>query len=164
MPAYLEPKLVHAESGQFLASLAGIPLSKHDPQAMGSAITYGRRYSLSAMLGIVTEDDDDGNMATYTAQPVNYRQRNPQANPVRQETPPPKKQTAPVWNNLLTCMEELGLNDLIPCYKKYINGVYKHPLEKLTKEQYQEQSQAMEQCRTDPLAMRNFMRLLHSYM
>ncbi len=160
----LVTKLVHAESGQFLASLAVIPLSKHDPQAMGSAITYGRRYSLSAMLGIVTEEDDDGNMATYTAQPTNYRQRNTQVNPVRQESAPPKKQTAPAWNNLLTCMEELGLKDLIPCYKKYINGVYKHPIEKLTNEQYQEQNQAMEQCRTDPLAMRNFMRLLHSYM
>ncbi len=156
----LVTKLVHADSGQFLASLAVIPLSKHDPQAMGGAKTYGRRYSLSAMLGIVTEEDDDGNMATYTAQPANYRQRNPQAN----TSATPKNQTAPVWNSLLTCMEELGLKDLIPCYKKYINGVYKHPIEKLTSEQYQEQNQAMEQCRIDPLAMRNFMRLLHSYM
>ncbi len=160
----LVTKLVHAESGQFLASLAVIPLSKHDPQAMGSAITYGRRYSLSAMLGIVTEEDDDGNMATYTTQPANYRQRNSQANPVRQESAPPKKQTIPVWNNLITCMDELGLKDLIPYYKKYINGVYKHSIEKLTSEQYHEQNLAMEQCRTDPLAMRNFMRLLHSYM
>jgi len=121
---------------QFRVSLAVIPLSKHDPQAMGSAITYGRRYSLSAMLGIVTEEDDDGNMATYTAQPANYRQRNAQANPVRQESSSSKKLTVPVWNNLLTCMDELGLKDLIPCYKKYINGVYKHTIEKLTNEQY----------------------------
>lgn len=30
-------------------------------QAAGSAITYGRRYALSAMLGISSEDDTDGN-------------------------------------------------------------------------------------------------------
>lgn len=30
------------------------------PQAAGSAITYGRRYALSAVLGIASEDDDDG--------------------------------------------------------------------------------------------------------
>lgn len=36
-----------------------IPLVKNDPQAMGAAISYGRRYALSAMLGIVTEDDND---------------------------------------------------------------------------------------------------------
>ncbi len=73
---------------------------------MGSAITYGRRYSLSAMLGIVTEEDDDGNMATYTAQPASYRQRNTKANPVILELTLTKKQTSPAWNNLLTCMEE----------------------------------------------------------
>lgn len=33
------------------------------PQAIGSAITYGRRYSLSAALGISSEDDDDGEAA-----------------------------------------------------------------------------------------------------
>jgi hypothetical protein len=34
-----------------------------DAQQMGSAITYGRRYTACAMLGIVTEDDDDGEAA-----------------------------------------------------------------------------------------------------
>ena len=38
--------------------MAVIPLPKNDPQGMGAAITYARRYSLCAMLGIVTEDDD----------------------------------------------------------------------------------------------------------
>jgi len=28
------------------------------PQALGSAVTYGRRYALAAMLGIVSDDDD----------------------------------------------------------------------------------------------------------
>ena len=32
-------------------------------QALGSAITYARRYALTAILGLVTEDDDDGNTA-----------------------------------------------------------------------------------------------------
>jgi len=34
-----------------------------DPQSIGSAITYARRYSLSAMLGISSEEDDDGEKA-----------------------------------------------------------------------------------------------------
>lgn len=33
-------------------------------QGAGSAITYGRRYSLTALLGISSEDDDDGNHAS----------------------------------------------------------------------------------------------------
>ena len=37
---------------------------KDDPQAMGSAVTYLRRYSLAAICGIAAEDDDDGNHAS----------------------------------------------------------------------------------------------------
>ncbi len=54
----LVTKLTHAESGQWQSSLAVVPLHKADPQGMGSAITYARRYALTAMLGMVTEDDD----------------------------------------------------------------------------------------------------------
>jgi hypothetical protein len=38
--------------------------TKHDPQGMRSATTYARRYGLSAILGIVTDDDDDGNASS----------------------------------------------------------------------------------------------------
>jgi hypothetical protein len=58
----LVTKLVHAESGQWQSSHAVVPLPKNDPQGLGIAMTYIRRYSISAMLGIVTEDDTDGNM------------------------------------------------------------------------------------------------------
>lgn len=51
-------KLTHAKTGQWQASLTVIPLPKSDPQGMGSAITYARRYALTSMLGMITEDDD----------------------------------------------------------------------------------------------------------
>lgn len=59
-PGYLGllTKLTHAESGQWQSSLTVIPLPKADPQGMGSAITYARRYALTAMLGMIIEDDD----------------------------------------------------------------------------------------------------------
>lgn len=40
-----------------------------DPRAAGSAITYARRYGLSAALGIATEDDDDGGRAALQDRP-----------------------------------------------------------------------------------------------
>ena len=41
-----------------------------DPQAIGSAVTYARRYSLYAALGIFPEKDDDGAAArAYSTQP-----------------------------------------------------------------------------------------------
>lgn len=58
----IETMLLH-ESGQWIKSLASIPLPKADPQGYGSASTYARRYTLAALMGIVQEDDD-GNAAS----------------------------------------------------------------------------------------------------
>jgi hypothetical protein len=44
--------------------------TKNDPQGMGSAVTYARRYTLGASLGIITEDDDDGNRASEPVKPT----------------------------------------------------------------------------------------------
>ena len=56
--------LMH-ESGEWIE---GEPLvlqaDKPTAQSAGSAITYGRRYAISAVLGISSEDDDDGNSAS----------------------------------------------------------------------------------------------------
>ena len=49
--------LLHT-SGQWIAGAFPLVAVKPDPQAMGSAITYMRRYSLAAMVGVLTEDDD----------------------------------------------------------------------------------------------------------
>ena len=50
--------LVH-ESGQWIAGEYPLPVGA-TAQEMGSAITYGRRYSLAAVCGVAAEDDDDG--------------------------------------------------------------------------------------------------------
>jgi hypothetical protein len=56
--------LLHS-SGQWLASRYVMPVGERlTPQAMGSAITYARRYALSAIVGIAPDDDDDGNAAS----------------------------------------------------------------------------------------------------
>jgi hypothetical protein len=45
-----------------------IPVTKIDAQSRGSALSYCRRYSLCAALGISSgEDDDDGNAASANA-------------------------------------------------------------------------------------------------
>lgn len=44
-----------------------IPLAKMDAHACGSAISYAKRYGLAAALGIVAEEDDDGNRAVKAA-------------------------------------------------------------------------------------------------
>ena len=59
----LETTLYHT-SGEWISGIQLVNPVKDDPQALGSAISYARRYSLSAILGIVSDEDDDGNVAT----------------------------------------------------------------------------------------------------
>ena len=61
----LTTRLIH-ESGEWIESTMRLFLVKQDPQGQGSALTYARRYAYSAMLGIVTEADDDGNAASQS--------------------------------------------------------------------------------------------------
>ena len=56
--------IFHTETGEKLESVTDIPQGvslkgMNDYQVLGSAITYIRRYALSAMLGIVTDKDND---------------------------------------------------------------------------------------------------------
>lgn len=61
---YLETLLAHT-SGEWISSVYPIKPVKEDPQGIGSAVTYARRYALSAMAGIVTVgEDDDANVAS----------------------------------------------------------------------------------------------------
>jgi hypothetical protein len=57
--------LMH-QSGEWIQSELFFPLKDRKPQSIGSAITYARRYSLSAFLNISSEDDDDGSLAQNT--------------------------------------------------------------------------------------------------
>jgi hypothetical protein len=62
----IRTRLIHA-SGQWIESALTMPVEKKNAQGVGSAITYGRRYGLSAMVGIVADEDDDGNAAAVAA-------------------------------------------------------------------------------------------------
>lgn len=50
-------RIMHA-SGEWIQGVSGSPSPKKDPQGIGSAITYLRRYSAASVLGISQEDDD----------------------------------------------------------------------------------------------------------
>jgi hypothetical protein len=55
-------RLMHS-SGQWIESEYPIINDTNKPQAMGSALTYARRYSLAAICGIASDEDDDANAA-----------------------------------------------------------------------------------------------------
>ncbi|MDO8669953.1 MAG: ERF family protein [Dehalococcoidia bacterium] len=60
---FLKTTLFHS-SGQWLETDYPISVAKSDPQSIGSALSYSRRYSLCGLLGVSSEEDDDGNAAS----------------------------------------------------------------------------------------------------
>ena len=54
----VETLIIH-ESGETISNgITFVPAPKNDPHGYGSALTYARRYSLSACFGVIQEDDD----------------------------------------------------------------------------------------------------------
>lgn len=72
----LSYRLLH-DSGQSIAGEYPLPADVKSPQAMGSAITYARRYCLCAVTGVVT-DDDDGAAAQHAARDQDMRPADPE--------------------------------------------------------------------------------------
>lgn len=59
----LTTMLMHT-SGEYIQECYTMKPAKNDPQGLGSAITYQRRYALGAILGLNIDEDDDGNGAS----------------------------------------------------------------------------------------------------
>lgn len=84
------------ESGEWVWSSASAPLQKNDPQGVGSALTYLRRYSLAAICNIAQEDDDGEAAVDRTPQ------KQPAAKPRRapdEGTPACPECKGAMWDN-----------------------------------------------------------------
>lgn len=68
----LRTTLMHA-SGEWICGLYPIESDKKDPQRLGSALTYARRYAFCAITGVAS-DDDDGNRASNNGSKENLQQ------------------------------------------------------------------------------------------
>ena len=79
---WLETMLLHADGDQIVGRYPLRP-QQQTPQGYGSALTYARRYSLAAMVGVVADEDDDGNAASA-----------PRSETIRQVETPPSTMTS----------------------------------------------------------------------
>lgn len=97
-------ELIHAESGQSISSYASVICAEpNNPQKVGSAITYYRRYSLLTLLNLTPEEDDDGNAASKPAQRPTGQQRYDHA---RQHGKDPVTNDAPMWGDIEDAMAD----------------------------------------------------------
>ena len=95
--AFILRTTLRHNSGQWIASEYPLPLNGK-PQEIGSALTYAKRYSLSAMVGIAADEDDDGE-ATRKAN-GNGRHIEPAGEVLSEEQ----------WQALLAAIKERGMS------------------------------------------------------
>lgn len=99
--------LITHSSGQWIKGEAGAPIQKPDPQGVGSATTYLRRYSLAGIAAIA-QTDDDGNAASQGhGKPVAAKVEAP-AKPAKYDE----------WRDTLTATADNGLDALAETWKK----------------------------------------------
>ena len=108
---FLETKLLHS-SGQWLSSQYPLPQGA-TAQQTGSALTYARRYSLSAITGTAADEDDDAERRRE-GEPAEYSAPKPKAaEPVQKAIahaiPRPKEIKAVEWGRKL--VEQIKLCD-----------------------------------------------------
>ena len=102
-------RLAHS-SGQWLETTMACRPMKPDAQAMGSVVSYLRRYCLAAMTGVVA-DDDDGNAASGH----DMRPAAPQSPPQRRQPPKaPAQHSAPANGKARGGEASTQPNDAIP--------------------------------------------------
>lgn len=65
-------ELVHTDSGELLQSHTPLVHKPEDPQKWGAAITYARRYAYVTILGLLVDEDDDGQLASTKADTQPY--------------------------------------------------------------------------------------------
>jgi len=111
----VETILMHV-SGQWIKSRLSVKPQKSDPQALGSCLSYLRRYSYSAIIGQSTSDDDDGE-AAMSRQPAKTTQK--KAPPKKAETPGDdfttdmREKYKTLGNDLfLECLKDNGIGSL----------------------------------------------------
>lgn len=83
----LDAHLIH-ESGE--SRSAQFPIHETNPQKVGSAVTYYRRYALAALSGVVADEDDDGNAASAESpaqRQVNQAKARPAPKPAPKNAP-----------------------------------------------------------------------------
>lgn len=81
----LTTMLLH-KSGQWFREILVMEAMNGTPQAVGSAITYARRYALASMVGVAPDDDDDGNAGSGRKSDMDPQQK---AQPATMTPPPP---------------------------------------------------------------------------
>jgi len=119
---FLVSWLLHS-SGQYIKSNLPIISQKNDAQSLGAAITYMRRFSLCALVGICPEDDD-GNIAS--GKNINTQSSSVKITKEQFLALSKKLDLVPnVKNQIKTWLSKQGINDLMDIHLSMYDGLLK---------------------------------------
>lgn len=140
----LVTRLIHS-SGQWVETTIKMPPGRPGPQALGSMLTYLRRYTFAAMVGLVGDTDDDGEAAdgfdqSRLANPATPPNAAPKQTVARPADPLSESATKPVTQaqlkRLYAMIAENGLDrERVRKWAKEACSV--DSLKELTQSQYQ---------------------------
>ncbi len=137
----LRTEITH-KSGQILDSEAPLNVAdRNNPQKYGSAITYMRRYSLTALLGI-EEEDDDGQKATQQKAPID-RPLNPAEIATLQKIIDKVSEVDPNFS-IVTMCEALKVKSLAEIKHNRFNNLISRLTEMLTPKEPKEEPKTEE--------------------
>ena len=118
-------------------------VDKVTAQGIGSAITYGRRYALAALLGISSEDDDDGNIASGKNDNDGTSQPRVEKKPVPKTSPPaPKELDKGKVQRLAILRKQKGITD--EKHKEFLKNAGVESSKYLNEEQYKKYADWLE--------------------
>lgn len=86
-------RLLHI-SGESISSTCSMPVTQNTPQGIGGSISYGRRYGLAALVGVVSEDEDD-DASAGSGKDAKITPRKAAAPPKTSEVPATKPAASP---------------------------------------------------------------------
>lgn len=109
----LRTTLMHS-SGQWIAGQIDLPNDRMGGiQGMGSALTYARRYALSAMVGIASDEDDDGESSMAAAK--SYQKQKVQEARQQATANNPDPATAAQLKAIMACLQSRGIREREAC-------------------------------------------------
>jgi hypothetical protein len=161
----LETTLYHT-SGEWISGTQLVNPVKNDPQGLGSAITYARRYSLSAILGLVSDDDDDANTATkpetkpsetilyHTSEDVNSVEVTPRPKPKTTAPTPTKAEgiTVPQTKKIHATAKEKNLSP--EAARSYMQKTFKkNSTKELTKDEASTMIEFLDEIKPDDMPL-----------
>lgn len=129
---FIVTTLIHT-SGQWLRSYYPVITQRSDPQGLGSGMTYARRYSLMALMGLAPEDDDGEGATVDTPAQRRAKDREAQQPNVTVPSAMLSKDAQDIISFIRRAKSDDDLEDIRNSTRKIFEGLIKEEQQRIKK-------------------------------